>query len=462
MPTSARPHGRRPWLVAALLTVLVVAACTPPTPMFDLDVSVTGDGSGAVTSSPVGIDTAGGDGTASFAEGTVVTLTAAPAAGSAFLGFTFSDATTCEAGSTATSCIVTMDADASVSAEFEAEQFVVAASGIRLDALRFASSGRTTSDTATLPGTGFDPNHTIFGLAWHPTQPWLFVSSMIHQQWADARIDVFAFEGGAFDHVATNRLVDYTAQSCVDTTVDPAVDYCAVTEMAFNPTGTELYVNADFDDLVLSFAVDTTTAALTYVAEAAPVWYQGLVSHPSEPYLYNGLNVIEVVAGVPETVGTDVYENGGNGTMVLATASGLRLLSAIDNRSVVLADLVDPASPNELDRIDLNGSDARFASADVASQRTIVVGNDIAGVMSFAGDTLTDLGPTILERLDPATTRVFRGVAWVPGTDHAVAAWFDSNGAGGHSILDIAVDGSVTIAAELPGAGRAIVVRAQP
>lgn len=466
MPNPARTHRRRLVLLALLLTSLVLAACsrpTPPTPTFDLDVSLTGDGTGTITSSPTGIDTGAGANAASFDEDTVVTLTAAAAAGSAFVGF--AGATACEAGSTATTCIVTMDADASVSAEFEAERFVVASSGIQLDALRFTAAGHTTSDTATLPGADLDPEHAIFGLAMHPTQPWLFVSSMVHQTWGEARIDVFEFSGGTFDHFATYPMVDFPTLQCVNEANDPIDDGCALTEMAFNPTGTQLYVNEDNYDVLATFDVDATTSALTFVDDSPEVSLQGITSHPSGPYLYNGLNVLEVVAGVPQNVGTFDYDSAGNGPMVLDTAAGLRLLTTGNNQDLILADLADPASPLELDRVVLtNNYEARFASADLASERAIVVGDDLATVFSFDGDALTDLGPTVLERLDPAVTRVFRGVAWVPGTDVAVATWFEkgSSGIGGYSVLEIADDGSVSIVAELPGAGRARAVLALP
>ena len=56
------------------------------TPTFVLSVTTTGMGTGTVTSSPTGID-CGATCSASFASGTAVTLTARPAAGSAFTGW---------------------------------------------------------------------------------------------------------------------------------------------------------------------------------------------------------------------------------------------------------------------------------------------------------------------------------------------------------------------------------------
>jgi hypothetical protein len=80
-------------------------------PTHTLTVTKTGSGTGTVTSSPANID-CGATCAASFAQGTVVTLTASAAAGSSFTGW----------GGACTgtgSCVVTMDLDRSVSANFD-------------------------------------------------------------------------------------------------------------------------------------------------------------------------------------------------------------------------------------------------------------------------------------------------------------------------------------------------------
>lgn len=77
-----------------------------------LSVARAGSGSGTVTSAPVGINCEG-DCAQNYDHGTEVTLTANPAAGSTFTGFTG-----CSATPTATTCTVTMDQDRSVIATF--------------------------------------------------------------------------------------------------------------------------------------------------------------------------------------------------------------------------------------------------------------------------------------------------------------------------------------------------------
>ncbi len=92
----------------ASMAETAVAAASPP-PQQTLSVSLAGTGSGAVISSPAGISCPGSC-SHSYAQGTVVTLTATPGAGSAF---TWSGACL---GSD--SCTVTMSAGQAVTATF--------------------------------------------------------------------------------------------------------------------------------------------------------------------------------------------------------------------------------------------------------------------------------------------------------------------------------------------------------
>jgi uncharacterized repeat protein (TIGR01451 family) len=95
------------------LPALPAAPQKPGATTYDLTVAKAGAGAGTVTSSPTGID-CGADCSESYASGTAVTLTATPAAGSAFAGW--SGACTNATGT----CSVTMDAAKSVTATFSA------------------------------------------------------------------------------------------------------------------------------------------------------------------------------------------------------------------------------------------------------------------------------------------------------------------------------------------------------
>ena len=88
-----------------------VTATFDPIPTDMLAVSKSGTGSGSVKSSPAGID-CGSTCSASFTQGTVVTLTATPAAGSTFTGWSGGNC------SGTSACKVTLGADTTVTATF--------------------------------------------------------------------------------------------------------------------------------------------------------------------------------------------------------------------------------------------------------------------------------------------------------------------------------------------------------
>ncbi len=107
-------------ITAALLAAALLAqACgddgpSGPPPTHALNVKLAGTGAGKVTSEPAGIDcsAAGGACSASFDEGTQVTLTATPAEGMEFVGWSGD-------GSGTATRTVTMDASRSVTADFD-------------------------------------------------------------------------------------------------------------------------------------------------------------------------------------------------------------------------------------------------------------------------------------------------------------------------------------------------------
>ena len=84
----------------------------PPPGSFTLSVGKTGTGSGTVTSSPSGIN-CGGTCSAPYSDGTPVSLTATPAAGSTFGGWT--------GACSGTTCNLNMTANRSVTATFTAD-----------------------------------------------------------------------------------------------------------------------------------------------------------------------------------------------------------------------------------------------------------------------------------------------------------------------------------------------------
>ena len=114
----------------------VTATFTLQQQTFTLNVSKGGTGSGTVTSNPTGIN-CGADCSESYNSGTVVTLTASPAGGSTFAGWS-------GAGCSGTgTCNVTMNAAASVTATFTRQRFTltVTRSGLGLGTVTSSPAG---------------------------------------------------------------------------------------------------------------------------------------------------------------------------------------------------------------------------------------------------------------------------------------------------------------------------------
>ena len=87
-----------------------------PTPKFKLTVKETGTGSGTVTSSPTGINCSSGTCSTEFEEGTTVTLTGTPAAGTKAVSWSG-----CNSVNGENKCLVTMTAAKEVTATFDLE-----------------------------------------------------------------------------------------------------------------------------------------------------------------------------------------------------------------------------------------------------------------------------------------------------------------------------------------------------
>jgi hypothetical protein len=327
----------------------------------------------------------------------------------------------------------------------------VVSSGTQIAILDTSDGSLEMLNSVQLEGV-LSQQHAVFGLALHPTQPWLFVSSIVHANWGKARIDVYEFTSSGLVLLRTNALIDFGPDDigCVE----EDADYCAITEMAFNAAGTLLYVNEDNNDEIVTFSVDTTTGTLAFVAQGVSVSQQGLTAHPSEPFLYNGTYAIELVAGIPDnrSAGT-----GGNSTTVVELGGSYALITTTGNSDVRLADLTDPGNPLEVDTLAIGGSGARALSVQASTERVIVVGTDAVTVLGYDETGFTMLGDLAVDPPEGFFERIYRGVAWVGDSDLAVAMWFtnDFGGFGGYTLFEVDEGGSISLVEDAFGAGRA-------
>ena len=138
----------------AITATFTVSSTTPPP--VQLTVSAAGTGTGTITSSPSGI-TCGQTCSASFASGTSVTLTATPATGSTFAGWS--------GGCSGTgACIVTLAAKTSITATFNSAapppqvQLTVQSGGTGAGTITSSPSGINCGTTCS---AGFAPGTTV-------------------------------------------------------------------------------------------------------------------------------------------------------------------------------------------------------------------------------------------------------------------------------------------------------------
>lgn len=303
-------------------------------------------------------------------------------------------------------------------------------------------------DSAALPPTvlgGFLPEHTIFSITKHPTENWLYVTSMNDCNgndacWGNARIDRFSFTASSITH--EDIVFEYlfgTGPACAD--VDWAIvgqtGACAPTATAFSSDGLRLYVNEDHLDGVNIFGVDAVTGFLTFLSEGASTFLQGIAVSPDDSHLYNGGHVIEVTGDVA----TDLLPGTkGNATTVVTNVLGDNLLTTTEsNTTLAVYDLVDQAAPALIDSIAIANQQAcvlcgaaRFQDAMDDLSRFIVVGANSIATVSFDGvtfaleDQLFDTNPLHV---------INRGVQITPNGQFAVVAWFIPRDAAGNRLM---------------------------
>ena len=322
-------------------------------------------------------------------------------------------------------------------------------------------------ESAELPTVvigGFLPEHTIFSVTRHPTENWLYVTSMndcsgvVHGAcWGNARIDRFSYTslGIAHEEIVFQYLFS-SGPACADepNAAVGVTGLCAPTSAAFSSDGLRLYVNEDRVDVVQIFSVNAITGILTYLSEGATTSLQGLAVSPDGNYLYNGSNVIQLIADEAFDL---VAGTKGNATEVVTNALAENLLATTEsNMTLAIYDLVDQAAPALIHSIGIPNQQgcaplcgaARFQASSADLSMFIVVGAHSVATVSFDGTELTLLDQVF----DTNPLGVMnRGVEISEDGEYAVVAWFipyDEDGnrlmTGGVTVYEIDPDGTLT------------------
>lgn len=338
--------------------------------------------------------------------------------------------------------------------------------GITLRLMAIESGELVEVDTAALPTDGLLDGHQIFNVIAHPSEPWLYAASANECNpatewcWGNARIDRFALDGDTITHDGAAFLYD-ASQTEIDCAQDDfgnegQVGACAPIGMAFSSDATRLYVDDDDFDNVHVFSVDAA-GDLAFIEEGASTSVHGLAIDATDSYLYNGSNVIGVDGDTP----TDITAgSGGNATSVVELAGGPGLLTTISTTSVAVFDLVDPEVPSSIDQLDFASNEARDLAFVPDLSRIVSVGRDVVAASSFDGTTIA-----LDDRYDAteAFTVEYRGVALDTAAEHAVVAWFETEGTtrtGGVDLFTIGADGALAQVDRVElGAGATVALR---
>jgi hypothetical protein len=348
----------------------------------------------------------------------------------------------------------------------------VVAEGLKLHLYAVTADEVLERGVAEIPATGLPPEQNIFSLVQHPTRPWVYAASLLDNNWGNARLDRFVVTGTGITYGGAAFLYDVTATgaSCAPTAADGegAVGRCAPVGLAFNADGSRLYVQEDSDDVVHTFAIDSTTGAATFLNTGSQTEAHGLTVHPDGQYLYNGSRTFELAGDVNTPIvdgDGNTLGNAGNATQVFGSSGAYMLLSTDWTSAASVYSLTNPAAPTLVSTLEVAGSDTvRDVAINEAGTRLLTTGRNVVSTIAFDGaaltleQTLTLAEPTIIQN---------RSVAFAAGDSRAVTAWFTSvEGVrrGGATVYSIGAAGELAAVQsfDYEGGARAILSLRQP
>ncbi len=314
----------------------------------------------------------------------------------------------------------------------------VVAEGRTLRLITVAGDKIVELDSATIAGELVSPYLTVHGVAAHPTRPWLYTASMVGE-WGHGQIDRFIIAGDTitYDGTAFSYPLSDVGVSCVVRLLDE----CAPIGMAFSSEGARFYVQDDVYARVHVFSVDAK-GNLTFITEGGYTYGHGLTIDPTDSYLYNGSNVIEVTNDQP----TSVHDgDGGNSTTLIEIGARPALISTQDVDAVVIYDLTDPVAPTVLASLGVGSYEARDLAMTTGGDRIFTAGRNNVHVLAFDGAAIT---AESTHTLDEEYVTEYNSVALTADGERVLTAWFSTwdlaPAPGGLQLFAANNDGSLT------------------
>ncbi len=292
----------------------------------------------------------------------------------------------------------------------------------------------------------------IYGIVKYPTQPWIYVTSMIDYSNGNGRIDRFLLDGDTLTY-------DGAAFIFTDDSGPVAGMSCVPTTLAFNSDGTRAYIDEDRLDVVDIFSVDAA-GDFSFLWEGAGTSMNGLIVSPDDDKLYNGSNVIDLDG---DTAAVSVPGPGGNANEIVTDDTGTNFMAAVlYTNELAIYGLADQSAPNLIAGIELeeasyelafDGGPAMYQDSSADLSVFTVVGAETVATFSFDGATFTLLDQYFNNHTDyNVTPQVMnRGVAMTADGTRAVVAWLrpsDENDDplfdGGITVYAIDAEGTLT------------------
>ncbi len=319
----------------------------------------------------------------------------------------------------------------------------------------------TAADTDTTSGNVeviIGSNYTIFQIAMHPSGKWVYTTST-YECWNGAP---FCWDGALISRFAVNWSTG--ALSFQAAIYAGGADSSAPVGLNFSADGTRLFVQDDWLDGIRMYSVNSTTGDLTLLDSLSGTYLHGVGVSADGTRIYNGDNVFSATS---TSLGYVFGNIGGCNSSII---SGSTLYCADDNGAgweIRTYSLADPDAPSEITSAPTNTQEGREIAIFAGGTRIVSSGWD--GLLSFDydGSNITPAAAAGSNEFAPdgwlpdgSTRKMFRNLSINRAGNIIATTYFTMNSStspqgipsSGFMLVNLAADGSLSLAADYPGA----------